>query len=310
MGRAELWEQVSVHRVRLVRLARSRGLSADDAEDCVSEAMLRCVEFPNLDEERLGAFLTTVTVRLCADGYRARTYRDRLTYRLSAEPTVQPAAEEAVCDRAEATWLAARIDDLPPFQQAVVHARADGLSATEIAERLRLSRTAVESHIARARRALRSARASAWGVVLSRFEGLAVDGAAVSAAVGLLLVGPGLVPPEHHVRQPPVVVASDVPDAVRAADRVVVRPVPAPPVARPVAPSPQRGRAAAPSRPPDKHRPKSDVKPWVMVGPTGVGSHEGDDEYTELERLEQCITYGIDPWGEDLCRRPPRRTGG
>ena len=296
-----LWAEISAHRGRLMRLAQSRGLSADDAEDCVSEAMLRCVEFERLDQERLGAFLTTVTIRLCADGHRARKYRDRLTHRLSAEPTIHPAADDAVCDQAEATWLAAQIDGLPARQQAVVYARAEGLSAAEIAERLRMSRTAVESQIARARAALRSVRVASWGVLLPRWRAVVAGGASLSAA--LLLSVPALDPPEHVRRPPagPAVAAPEAPHAIATA--VGTR------VARPVR------RGVAKVRPVVRRLPSgapvtipADPAPWIRVGDATVGPDRGYDEDSEVERVEQCVTYGIEIDSERIgCRTPPPR---
>src|SRR5688500_12491444 len=92
------WAAACAERERLLRLSRARIRNPQDAEDCVQEAMLRCVEFANLDEDRIGAFLTTVTLRLCADYQRRESRRDRLRHRLSAWPTDDPGPDEAVCD--------------------------------------------------------------------------------------------------------------------------------------------------------------------------------------------------------------------
>ena len=64
------WERMWSHREQLLRVARRRSMSLEDAEDAVHEAMLRAAERPDLDEERLGAWLTTVTMRLCVDRHR------------------------------------------------------------------------------------------------------------------------------------------------------------------------------------------------------------------------------------------------
>jgi DNA-directed RNA polymerase specialized sigma24 family protein len=106
------WAAVTAQRERLLRIARARTLNEQDAEDCVQEAMLRCVEFAGLDEVRLEAFLTTVTIRLCADTHRVRRQRDRAAPRL-AGPALAPGPEEDVCDRAEADWVAHRFRALP-----------------------------------------------------------------------------------------------------------------------------------------------------------------------------------------------------
>ena len=66
----ERWRRMWSHREHLLKVARRRSMSAEDAEDAVHEAMLRAAERPDLDEERLVAWLTTVTMRLCVDRYR------------------------------------------------------------------------------------------------------------------------------------------------------------------------------------------------------------------------------------------------
>src|SRR2546421_5888000 len=44
----------------------------EDAEDAVHEALVRAVDAAHLSDEHLGAWLTTVTVRLCIDAHRRR----------------------------------------------------------------------------------------------------------------------------------------------------------------------------------------------------------------------------------------------
>jgi DNA-directed RNA polymerase specialized sigma24 family protein len=97
------WHAVWSHRDQLLRVARRRVPNAMDAEDCVSEAMLRAAAFAGLDVERAGAFLTAVTVRLCADVHRDT---GREVPVATAPEAVEPSEENAVCDRAEAAWLA------------------------------------------------------------------------------------------------------------------------------------------------------------------------------------------------------------
>lgn len=64
------WQRMWSHREQLLKVARRRSMSPEDAEDAVHEAMLRAAERPDLDDERLGGWLTTVTMRLCVDRYR------------------------------------------------------------------------------------------------------------------------------------------------------------------------------------------------------------------------------------------------
>ena len=70
------WNLVLAERERLLRLATSRLGRTTDAEDCVQEAMIRAVTFDALDESRVAALLTTITLRLCVDLQRG-TQRDR-----------------------------------------------------------------------------------------------------------------------------------------------------------------------------------------------------------------------------------------
>ncbi|CAM5361097.1 hypothetical protein SVIOM74S_09467 [Streptomyces violarus] len=73
----ERWRRMWSHREHLLKVARRRSMSPEDAEDAVHEAMLRAAERPDLDEERLAAWLTTVTMRLCVDRYLAGEPRGR-----------------------------------------------------------------------------------------------------------------------------------------------------------------------------------------------------------------------------------------
>src|SRR3954462_8049240 len=71
------WERIVAHRDRLRRLAASRPGHGADAGGCVHEAFIRAATFENLDTSRLDAFLTTVTLRLCADHQRRAIRQQR-----------------------------------------------------------------------------------------------------------------------------------------------------------------------------------------------------------------------------------------
>ncbi|POX43943.1 RNA polymerase subunit sigma, partial [Streptomyces sp. Ru71] len=121
------WERMWSHREQLLKVARRRSMSLEDAEDAVHEAMLRAAERPDLDDERLGAWLTTVTMRLCVDRYRQvnREAEVRTSPTLMAPGPVP--VEEAVCDRAEARWLAVRSGELPARQAEALRLRSEDL---------------------------------------------------------------------------------------------------------------------------------------------------------------------------------------
>ncbi|MGW2236917.1 sigma-70 family RNA polymerase sigma factor [Streptomyces sp. NPDC001759] len=162
----ERWRRMWSHREQLLKVARRRSMSQEDAEDAVHEAMLRAAERPDLDEERLGAWLTTVTMRLCVDRYRQvnREAEVRVSPRLIAPGPVP--VEEAVCDRAEAKWLAVRSGELPDRQAEALWLKSEDLDVGQVAVKMGLSYRTVESLLARARRTLRNSLAATLGFVL------------------------------------------------------------------------------------------------------------------------------------------------
>lgn len=160
------WQRMWGHREQLLKVARRRSMSQEDAEDAVHEAMLRAAERPDLDDDRLGAWLTTVTMRLCVDRYRQvnREAEVRTSPTLIAPGPVP--VEEAVCDRAEARWLAVRSGELPARQAEALRLKSEDLDVGQVAVAMGLSYRTVESLLARARRTLRASLAGTLGVVL------------------------------------------------------------------------------------------------------------------------------------------------
>ena len=162
----ERWRRMWSHREQLLKVARRRSMSAEDAEDAVHEAMLRAAERPDLDDERLAAWLTTVTMRLCVDRYRQvnREAAVRTSPTLIAPGPVP--VEEAVCDRAEAKWLAVRSGELPARQAEALRLKSEDLDVGQVAVRMGLSYRTVESLLARARRTMRHTLAATLGFLL------------------------------------------------------------------------------------------------------------------------------------------------
>lgn len=160
------WQLMWSHREQLLKVARRRSMSAEDAEDAVHEAMLRAAERPDLDDERLAAWLTTVTMRICVDRYRQvnRETQVRTSPTLVAPGPVP--VEEAVCDRAEAKWLAVRSGELPARQAEALRLKSEDLDVGQVAVRMGLSYRTVESLLARARRTLRQSLAATLGFAL------------------------------------------------------------------------------------------------------------------------------------------------
>jgi RNA polymerase sigma factor (sigma-70 family) len=154
------------HREHLLKVARRRSMSLEDAEDAVHEAMLRAAERPDLDDERLAAWLTTVTMRLCVDRHR-QVSREAEVHRSPVLVAPGPApVEEVVCDRAEAKWLAVRSGELPARQAEALRLKSEDLDVSQVAVRMGLSYRTVESLLARARRTLRNSLAGTLGLVL------------------------------------------------------------------------------------------------------------------------------------------------
>jgi RNA polymerase sigma factor (sigma-70 family) len=190
------WQHMWSHREQLLKVARRRSMSPEDAEDAVHEAMLRAAERPDLDDERLAAWLTTVTMRLCIDRHRQvnREAEVRSSPTLIAPGPVP--VEEAVCDRAEAKWLAGRSGELPARQAEALRLKSQDLDVGQVALRMGLSYRTVESLLARARRTLRDSLAGTLGLALflwrrgrPRAGGHAPAVAATSTAVTLAVAG-------------------------------------------------------------------------------------------------------------------------
>ncbi|MDQ1711910.1 MAG: hypothetical protein QOE45_1360 [Frankiaceae bacterium] len=146
------WDLVWPHYDDLLRVARRRTPCAADAEDCVSEAMLRTVLHPGLDVARVGAFLTAVTVRVCADLHRDRARSARAAAVRSGDDRLVPTPEAVVCDRAEATWLAGLLcRSLSAREEAALRARAAGVPPREAGAALGVSVKAADAALTRAR---------------------------------------------------------------------------------------------------------------------------------------------------------------
>lgn len=186
---SDWWDQVWGHREDLLRIARRRTASVEDAEDAVSEAMLRAAQRPELDPRRLGAWLTTVTVRLCVDRHR-RSRREGLTDTASLDiPEPRAGAESWICDQAEAEWLAGHVHQLPARQAEAVRLRSAGLGIAQIAGRMDMSPSAIESLLARARRTLRAVLASAAAALAWVCGGFGRANHTTQVAVGATLGG-------------------------------------------------------------------------------------------------------------------------
>jgi RNA polymerase sigma factor (sigma-70 family) len=223
------WELLEVERPRLLRLARRRTASEQDAEDVVAEALVRAMERTTLDEDRLAAWLTTVTVRLCVDVVRHRGREHRHWARAGAQ-TVTPSCEQVVCDRAEAAWIAQRVTELPGRQARALSLRAAGLDVAGVARLLGVSQHAAESLLARGRLAMRALLGLSAAAVLFAWRwaaGVARAGGAVAvgttSAVGAtgvvvaaVLVQGGSAPPNAAALPAPPAIQAPAPTAANS----------------------------------------------------------------------------------------------
>ncbi|MPZ67799.1 MAG: sigma-70 family RNA polymerase sigma factor [Pseudonocardiaceae bacterium] len=260
------WRRISAQQALLLRLARRSAPSPQDAEDAVQEAMLRAAEHPDIDDDRLRAWLVTVTKRLCADRRRQQARETRHCARVAASTltaTTEQQLEDEVCHRAEAAWVAARADELLPARQAqALRLTAAGCDVQQVAGRLGVGPRAAESLLARARRTLRAVLAAGLGVLgwmcrpLGAASGsgpvaLAAGASCVAAAVTVVLA-PAPSPPQLGMASPPAGPTAADRQHARGATPVVetppatVEPTTQQPVPAPVPPA--SDPAAAPAR--------------------------------------------------------------
>ncbi len=287
------WTLVAVHRDRLLRVVAGRTASTADAEDVVHEAMVRCVLFDDLDEERVGQFLTSVAIRLCADGHRRNGSADRLVERLTAHAVDEESPEERICDAAEARAVAAVYETLPERQRSVVAARSEGMSCGQVAHRLGLTYGAVESALVRARTAVRArveicldatALLACRAARTLRTVPAELPGASAVVIAGLVsTLAAGSLAVAAPATSPPATVAMTVAaptPLVRLSSTPVAAapsPAPAPPEARPT------GRPRSPSPSPSPALPTA--TPYI---------YDEDPPYTTEEWIHYCIEYGIE----------------
>jgi RNA polymerase sigma-70 factor (ECF subfamily) len=128
------------------------GMSIPDAEDVVSEALIRAVTFRRLDGARLDAFIVTVIRRICIDEFR-RNAKERQRIGWLCINTSASSHEELACAR---DLVRSLLRLLSPTEQRVVCLSLDGLTHAEIARTLGLTAKASEVALSRARAKIRS----------------------------------------------------------------------------------------------------------------------------------------------------------
>jgi DNA-directed RNA polymerase specialized sigma24 family protein len=210
---------------------RAAGASAEDARDCAQDAIAELFAHP--DVERPKAWVATVAFHRYIDLRRQRGREPcvGLVPAPAAGATDLPGPEEQAVGRAHAQWLVGAMSRWPASTRAVCSAVGAGMSRPEIVDRLGITNRAVESHLTRARRLLRtlSLLAAAFVVIPGRAIRLAVPAGKplittallVPSAAAMLILGGGghaLDPPSpqaaelwRHPAQPPPVTSAPVP---------------------------------------------------------------------------------------------------
>lgn len=190
----ERWQRAWEQRPLLLAMARSR-VGWHEAEDVVSEALVRAQQATDVPPAALRSWLITTTIRLCADTHRAAAREAGRRVRAGSQTiTVIPGPEDEVVERDEARWFARQLRRLPERQAEVVSLRSEGQEITSIAGRMDLPYKAVESLLSRARRSLRGWAAVAVGVwALSRF--LTRRAAQLHVAAAVVIAGVNIGPP-------------------------------------------------------------------------------------------------------------------
>lgn len=155
---------IAAHAPRALNLARRMLRNEADAEEVAQEAMLRLWKTApqwRAGEARISTWLYRVTANLCTDRLRRKSTAE-LTPEM--EPVDdRPGAEAGLIAQDRAAALAAALDALPERQRlAVVLRHLEERGNPEIAEIMELSVEAVESLLARGRRALREALSGQW----------------------------------------------------------------------------------------------------------------------------------------------------
>ena len=295
------WRLVLPHREQLLRIARRRVPSREDAEDVVATAMVRTVEHPRLDESRVGAFLCTTVVRLAVDVHRDRARQLAVGVRDATRALPHTPIEDTVCDSAEARWLAALLSDLPVREREVLAARVAGLSAQEVAAHLGLTAKSTENAFTRVRRRAHGLVAATLGGVgfavahgrRAARPALAAVPVAAITALGLAVVTVATAPPgaEQAVPFAAGAVGATAPRAPLAPVSVVR---PATPAARP-APSPAVVAARVPVRPAVRPAPaRTEIRvPTVVdkdvVSPGGVAIERRHEDESFRESVLRCV---------------------
>lgn len=141
--------------VKLRKLLRSRGRSADDTDDLIQEAFLRLQMYRREREVREPeAFLVRTTLNLSINAGRQRLNRGvHVSSELETAPIIdpRPTPDAIVAAQERLQRLRAGLESLHPrTREVLLLHRVEGYSQGQIAARLGITVSAVEKHIAKA----------------------------------------------------------------------------------------------------------------------------------------------------------------
>ena len=166
-----MWSHAWGHRDRLLRIARRRTMSLQEAEDVVSEVLLRAAERSALEDDALARWLTAVTLNICADVARERAQSNKRAAYSVRQLLPEPSPEQVVVDRETAATAVQRLSNLPDRQREALLLRSAGFGVDEIAAQLDVSYKTAESLLSRARAFMRKTVAVTATIVLGLLRG-------------------------------------------------------------------------------------------------------------------------------------------
>ena len=151
------------HKTRLHRLVSRRLSDPSHAEDVTHEAFTRLAARADLAElANPLAMLTRIAINIIRDGFRAERYRagrepELREHFVTTRPVPDP--ENHTASRQELARLRDAIDRLPPrCREVFIMHKIHGLSHSDVARTLGISRNMVEKHVIRAYTQLREHR--------------------------------------------------------------------------------------------------------------------------------------------------------
>jgi RNA polymerase sigma factor (sigma-70 family) len=146
-----VWVGLDHRRSRLINIARQYGISIPDAEDVVSEAVLRIATWRRTDQSSIDQLASTVVRRLCLDELRRRKRESECLRRIGSEKDAE-SAEADVCDRAAACCAVRAIASVLTLAELkVILLAMDGHDHADIAAQLGITIRASQVALSRAR---------------------------------------------------------------------------------------------------------------------------------------------------------------